>query len=302
MDQRIREGERRARFFILGPVSRDLLQQSSESLAGRIAFKELTPFSFTELAAAKERFDPDRPWLRGGLPGSPLAGEGPRQLGLAEQFHIDLPGTGYSPAGTAPPGRAHAPVLVDARPGPGHQLNQSRLAGSLGVSGHTIRHYLDVLTDLYMVRQLPPWSGNSRKRLVESPKLYVRDSGLVHHLTNIPNTETLARHPLRGKSWEGFIVENLLNRLPEIWAASYCRTRAGAEIDLVLEAAGGEVVAIEIKRTLSPRPGKGFRLAAEDVNATRRFHLIPSDERFPIGAGTEAIGLPDLLHELELND
>ncbi|MEA3290862.1 MAG: ATP-binding protein [Pseudomonadota bacterium] len=298
VDQRIREGESYGQFFILGSASRDLLRQSSESLAGRIAYKELSPFSFTELAAHERKFDSDRLWLRGGFPGSYLAGDDRaswewRSNFISTYLERDIPQLG--PRLPAERMRRLWSMLALSQ---GAQLNLSRLAGSLGVSGHTVRHYLDVLTDLYMVRQLQPWAGNSRKRLVKSPKIYVRDSGLVHRLANIPDFETLAGHPIRGESWEGYVVENILNQLPDTWIANYYRTSAQAEIDLVLEAAGGEVIAIEIKRTLSPRPGKGFRLAAEDVQASRRFYVIPTTDRFPIGADTEAIGLADLIREL----
>ncbi|MEZ5962457.1 MAG: DUF4143 domain-containing protein [Planctomycetota bacterium] len=118
--------------------------------------------------------------------------------------------------------------------GQGNQLNAARLAASLGVSGNTVRHYLDVLTDLFMVRQLRPWSGNSIKRLVKAPKVYVRDSGLAHHLAHSQDLDILLGHPLRGATWEGFVLENILARLPNGWQASYYRTSAQAEIDLVL--------------------------------------------------------------------
>jgi predicted AAA+ superfamily ATPase len=163
------------------------------------------------------------------------------------------------------------------------------------VSGHTVRHYLDVLTDLYMVRQLPPWSGNSTKRLVKAPKVYVRDSGLLHRLVNIPDLETLLGHPLCGDSWEGFIIENLLVHLPDSWTASYYRTSAQAEIDLVLEDPRRQVLAVEVKRTLTPQISKGFRLGCEDIRATRGYYVIPTGGRYPIGNAVEAITISELI-------
>jgi predicted AAA+ superfamily ATPase len=181
----------------------------------------------------------------------------------------------------------------------GAQLNTARLASSLGVSGHTIRAYLDVLTDLYMVRQLPPWSGNSRKRLVKTPKVYVRDSGLMHRLVNIPDVETLLGHPLCGASWEGFVMSNLLTHLPDTWAASYYRTSAQAEIDLVLEGPRRRLLAIEIKRTLTPKASKGFQLGCEDIKATERYYVIPAGARYPLGYETEAVALDDFIQMMK---
>jgi len=179
--------------------------------------------------------------------------------------------------------------------GQGDPLNASRLATSLGVSGTTIRKYLDLLTDLYMVRQLRPWSGNSMKRLVKSPKVYVRDSGLLHSLTNLTDLETLLSHPLCGASWEGYVIENVLACMPQAWDSSDYRTSAQAEIDLVLESPDGRRIAIEIKRTLSPKPSKGFRFGADDIDATHRFFVIPRGDRYPLGGGIEAIGLTEFL-------
>ena len=150
-----------------------------------------------------------------------------------------------------------------------------------------------------MVRQLPPWSGNSRKRLVKAPKVYVRDSGLLHRLANIPDLETLLGHPLCGASWEGFVIENLLAHLPDAWAAMYYRTGAQAEIDLVLEGPRRRVMAIEIKRTLAPKVSKGFQLGCEDIGATERYYISPAGERYPLGYDTEAIALRDLMQLIQ---
>lgn len=298
VDERIRKHDRAGHFLVLGSASRDLLQQSSESLAGRIAYLELKPFSLIELLRNDPQFDAERLWLRGGFPLSYLAASDPsswewRTNFITTYLERDIPQLG--PRFPAEQMRRLWNMLAH---GQGTQLNLERLAAGLGVSGHTVRRYLDVLTDLYMVRQLPPWSGNVAKRLVKAPKIYVRDSGLVHRLANIPDTETLLGHPLCGGSWEGFAIESLLAHLPDTWRATYYRTSAQAEIDLVLEGPRRRVLAIEVKRTLQPTVSKGFRLGYEDVGATRGYYAIPAGERFPVAPQTEAVALTDLVTEL----
>ena len=298
VDERIRSGERAGHFLVLGSASRDLLQQSSESLAGRIAYLSLAPFSVTEILADKREANLDQLWLRGGFPGSYLAESEQTSWDWRSNFittylERDIPQLG--PRLPAEQMRRLWTMLVH---GQGGQLNTARLAGSLGVSGHTVRRYLDVLVDLYMVRQLPPWSGNSTKRLVKTPKVYVRDSGLLHRLAAIPDMETLLSHPLCGESWEGFALEHLLVHLPDFWAASYYRTGAQAEIDLVLEGPRQQVLAIEIKRTLTPQISKGFRLGCEDVKATERYYVIPSGEQYPLGPETSVITIAALAHRI----
>ena len=298
VDERIRSGERAGHFLVLGSASRDLLRQSSESLAGRIAYLELKPFSFSELRQAEVQFDPQRLWVRGGFPGSYLATNDHLSWEWRTNFIKTYVERDIPQLGLRLPAEQLSRLWSMLAYGQGGQLNTARLASSLGVSGHTIRHYLDVLTDLYMVRQLSPWSGNSQKRLVKTPKVYVRDSGLVHRLANIPDHETLLGHPLCGDSWEGFVIETLLSQLPDFWMASYYRTSAQAEIDLVLEGPRQRIIAIEIKRTLSPQVSKGFRLGCKDIGAIERYYVIPHGERYPLGHDTEAITLGDLLPQI----
>ena len=298
VDERIRAGERAGQFFVLGSASRDLLRQSSESLAGRIAYFELRPFSSLELIGVEGGDDPDRLWLRGGFPGSYLA----RNIEESSEWRGQFIGTylerDIPQLGLALPAEQMRRLWTMLAHGQGDPLNASRLATSLGVTGKTVRRYIDVLTDLYMVRQLTPWSGNSRKRLVKSPKVYVRDTGLLHRLANIHDHETLLGHPLCGPSWEGFAIEQILAHLPDSWQASYYRTSAQAEIDLVLEGPGRRTLAIEVKRTSTPRVGKGFLLGSEDVGATERYYVVPTAEAHPIGADTEAVGLLELVGRL----
>ena len=297
VDERIRSGERAGHFLVLGSASQDLLQQSSESLAGRIAYLELRPFSLSELVSHDSTSEQGRAWLRGGFPNSYLADSDDASWEWRTHFITTYLERDIPQLGPRLPAEQVRRLWTMLAHGQGSQLNSARLAGSLGVTGNTVRKYLDVLTDLYMVRQLPPWSGNSAKRLVKSPKVYLRDSGLAHRLANIPDLETLFGHPLCGASFEGFAIETILAHLPNTWRASYYRTGAQAEIDLVLEGAGDQVIAIEIKRTLSPRLGKGFLLGCEDIGATSRYCVTPSGGAFPMGSDTEAVNLQDFLQQ-----
>lgn len=294
VDERVRAGEKAGQFLVLGSASRDLLQQSSESLAGRISYIELTPFSLDEVAAGgKPAAAIDRLWLRGGFPGSYLARDPEASSEWRSQFlrtylQRDLPELGLRL-----PSERVGRLWAMLAHGQGDQLNAARLAASLGITGNTVRHYLDVLTELFMVRQLPPWSGNSKKRLVKAPKVYVRDCGLVHELTTITDLDTLLGHPLCGSSWEGFVIENTLAQLPSNWRASYYRTSAQAEIDLVLEGPRRQVLAIEIKRTLSPVLSKGFHNGFTDIAATRGFVIMPAGSRYPLAAMVDAVPLAE---------
>jgi predicted AAA+ superfamily ATPase len=298
VDERIRAGKRSGHFLVLGSASRDLLRQSSESLAGRIAYLELTPFSLLELPAATEPATLDTAWVRGGFPGSYLASSEDASWEWRGQFIATYLERDLPQLGARLPAEQMRRLWTMLAHGQGDVLNAAKLAAGLGVSGNTVRNYLDVLTDLYMVRQLAPWVGNSRKRLVRAPKVYGRDAGLVHRLANVPDLETLLGHPLCGHSWEGFVIEQLLAYLPDSWQATFYRTSAQAEIDLVLEGPRRRVLAIEVKRAAAPRPGKGFLLGCEDVRATERFIVIPSGEAHPVGHDTEAIGLLELLQRL----
>ena len=298
IDERIRAGERTGQFLILGSASPDLLRQSAESLAGRIRYLELKPLTLLELWPNDGEASLDRAWIRGGFPGSYLAGSAElswdwRSAFISTYLERDIPQLG--PRLPAERTRRLWSMLAH---GQGDLLNLSRLAEGLEVTGKTVRHYLDVLTDLFMVRQIPPWSGNSRKRLIRTPKVYVRDSGLLHLLANIPNLETLLGHPLCGPSWEGFAIEQLLNEKPDNWRASYYRSAGQAEVDLILEGPGNRVFTIEIKRTLSPRVSRGFRSAADDVGATERLYVIPSGESFPMAEGIEAVSLHEMIERL----
>lgn len=291
VDIRKRNGERVAHFLLLGSASRDLLQQPSETLAGRIRYQELKPLSILEIYNTDPSgFNPETLWLRGGFPDSYLSGNDDESWEWRSDFissyvERDIPQMG--PQIPATKMRRFWSMLAHLH---GQQANLSALGKSMGVSHTTIRTYLDILTDLYMVRQIPPWAGNTKKRLVKSPKIYLRDTGLLHRLLNISDFETLLGHPSVGASWEGFIIENIITSLSNKWQYSYYRTTAQTEIDLILEGPKGEIWAIEIKRSSAPRVTKRFHSGCRDINATKKFVIYSGSERFTMAENTEVIG------------
>lgn len=285
----------KGRFLVLGSASIDMLKQSSESLAGRIRYLELGPLDAGEVGRA--RLDPL--WLRGGFPESLLADSDAASLRWRTDFirtylERDVPQLGPRiPAETL---RRLWTMLAHQQ---GGLLNAAALARALAVDGKTVASYLDLLVDLLLVRRLPPWHGNVRKRLVKSPKVYVRDSGLVHALLGIGDREALLAHPVAGGSWEGLAIESLIAAAPSGTEAHFFRTAAGAEIDLLLKLPGHRKPwAIEIKRGLVPKLERGFDLACDTVHPERRLVVYGGLERFPLGEGLEAVSLNDLCAEL----
>ena len=249
-------------------------------------------------AGAKEA-DRAALWLRGGFPDSFLARSDAESLALRKDFirtylERDVPQFGPRlPAETL--GRFWT-MLAHSQ---GTMLNASRLAAGLAVSSPTVTRYIDLLVDLLLVRQLQPFHANTGKRLVKSPKVYVRDSGLTHALLGIEDHNELAGHPVVGASWEGFVVENLLAAAPARTEASFYRSAGGAEIDLVLDLPKDGRWAIEIKRSLTARPEKGFYQACDDIKPDRRFLVYPGTERYPATADTEVIGVREAAEMLQ---
>ncbi len=284
-----RHGKRVGRFLLLGSASRDLLQQS-ESLAGRIGYLELAPFDVLE-TPVDEHTDL---WVRGGFPESLLAADAERSLVWREAFirtylERDIPQLGPRiPATTL---HRFWTMLAHVQ---GGLLNAANLARSLAVDGKTVARYLDLMVDLMLVRRLQPFVANVSKRLVKAPKVYVRDSGIVHALLNIQNRDVLLGHPVSGASWEGFVIENLLDVAPERVMPFFYRTAAGAEIDLLLDIPGDGLWAIDITRGRTGVPERGFHVACQDVKPSRRFVVNTSGERYPVGDGVEAIGVASL--------
>ena len=290
-----RRGQGKGRFLVLGSASIDLLKQSSESLAGRIRYLELAPLDAGEVG--RDRLE--ALWLRGGFPESLLAVSDAASLRWRVDFirtylERDVPQLGPRiPAETL---RRLWTMLAHQQ---GGLLNAAALARALAVDGKTVAAYLDLLVDLLLVRRLMPWHGNIRKRLVKSPKVYVRDSGLVHALLGIGDREALLAHPVAGASWEGLAIESLIGAAPSGIDAYFFRTSAGAEIDLLLKLPGHrQPWAIEIKRGLAPKIERGFHLACESVRPERRLVVYGGVERFPLADGVEAVSLGDLCREL----
>ncbi len=293
IDQGKRRGRRANRFLLLGSASIDLLRQSGESLAGRIAYLELAPFDAFEF----QNRDINQLWLKGGFPDSTMALTDSQSFQWRLNFiktylERDIPLLGPRiPAETL---KRFWTMLAHNQ---GGLLNAAKLAGGLGVDGKTVANYLDLMVDLLLVRRLPPWHSNAGKRLIKSPKVYVRDSGLTHALLALRSQEELLGHPIVGSSWEGFVIENLLNVVGDNGQSSFYRSSAGAEIDLVIEDFKRQRWAIEVKRTLKPSPSKGFRIACEDIQADKKLLVYAGAEQYPLGDGFEAISLVDLINQ-----
>jgi len=299
VDERKRAGERAGQFLLLGSASRDLIQHSSETLAGRIRFLELSPFSIFELLSnAPQDFDIEKLWMRGGFPDSYLAGSDDESWDWRSDFIASYVERDIPLMGPKVPATRMKRFWMMLAHWQGQQVNMSSLGKSLEVDHKTIRSYLDILTDFYMVRQLQPWAGNTKKRLVKSPKVYLRDSGLLHFLLNISDYDTLLGHPVLGASWEGFVLESIIQSLSNKWQFSYYRTSGQTELDLVLEGPQNEVLAVEIKRSIAPKVSKGFHSASDDIKATRKFVVFSGEDRFPLTQDTEAINLNAFLAEL----
>jgi predicted AAA+ superfamily ATPase len=295
IDRRRRKGRRSRHFLLLGSASIDLLQQSAETLAGRIVYEELTPFSLSEIADSGPK-PADRLWMRGGFPDSFLAGSDEdsfrwRTAFIQTYLERDVPALGPRiPAETL---RRYWQMLAHNQ---GQMLNAVQIASALGVTSPTVARYLDIMVDLLLVRRLQPWATNAKKRLVRTPKVYVRDSGLVHALLGIRDLEELLGHPVAGASWEGMLLESVIDALPSTARPTFYRSAAGAEIDLVIEFSAKERWAIEIKRSIgNPAPSKGFYIGCEDIKATRQIVLYPGDETFRLNAKTEVMSLETLL-------
>ncbi|HEX3040525.1 MAG TPA: ATP-binding protein [Solirubrobacterales bacterium] len=294
IDRGRREGKGNGRFLLLGSASLELLAQSGESLAGRTAFAELAPLDLTEVGVDSL----DRLWVRGGFPESYLAGHNEASLRWRRDFirtylERDIPQLGPRiPAETL---RRMWTMLAHNQ---GGLLNAANVARGLGLSGATVGSYLDLMVDLLLVRRLPPRLANAGKRLVRSPKVYVRDSGLLHALLGIADKESLLGHPVVGGSWEGLAIENLIGVAGAEVEPSFYRTSGGAEVNLVLAWPDGREWAIEVKRTLSPKLERGLRSALADIEPERSFVVYPGSERYRLSNGVEAIGLAELCAEL----
>ena len=289
-----RAGKRAGLYLLLGSASLDLLKQTGETLAGRIAYLELAPLNLLETGAAQT----DSLWLRGGFPLSLTAPSDARSLRWRQDFirtylERDIPQ--FGPRIAADTLRRFWTMLAHHQSG---LLNVAQLARNIGVDAKTVQSYIDLLCDLLLVRRLPPWHANLGKRLVKSPKVYVRDSGLVHALLDIGTKETLLSHMVLGASWEGFVIENLLRCAPASVQGYFYRSSGGAEVDLLLTWPSGDIWAIEVKRSLTPKVERGFHAACEDLRPKRKFVVYPGLESFPLGHDITAMPLAALCREL----
>lgn len=266
-----------SRFILLGSASPHIVKLNTETLAGRIAYHELTPFSYTEI---KNRYTQEEHWIKGGFPGSLL----PEQDFISRKWlndfvetfiHRDLARLGFTVSATMV--RNLLSMIAHLHSG---MLNSSALANSLGLTHPTINKYLELLEGSFLIRRLPPYFINVGKRLTKSPKLYIRDSGLLHHLLRIFDMEQLRGNPSVGASWEGYVIEQIMSEAPEFSEFYYYRTQNGAEIDLLMFTPKGKIVAIEIKFSVSPSISKGFYQSVEDLKPDFKYIITPSGERF----------------------
>jgi predicted AAA+ superfamily ATPase len=297
IDERRAAGQRFGHFLLLGSAAMDLMQQSSETLAGRVAYLEMSPIVLNE--ALLTGLSESVLWNRGGFPNSLLAQDDQHSMAWRQDFirsylerdvHMFAP---RMPAETL--GRLWT-MLAHQQ---GGQLNQTQLAASLGVGANTVGRYIDLLTDLHLVRRLQPWFANVGKRLVKTPKVFVRDSGLVHALLGLKDENDVLGHPVAGASYEGFVLETLISQAGPAMKPYFYRTHDGAEIDLLFEQGGQPDLAIEVKRSSAPSPNRGFKQACDDLGIEKRFVVYPGEESFNLRQGAQAIGLKGMLERLQ---
>lgn len=292
IDTNREQGRKAGQFLLLGSAALDLLRQSSESLAGRISYLEMSGLNVLEGE------DIQKLWLRGGFPDSYLAADDDVAMDWLEDLirtylERDVPQLGFRvPAVRL---RRLWTMLAHLQ---GETLNTTKLAGSLEVQRSALNHYIDILTDLLLVRRLEPFHANVKKRLVKSPRYYVRDSGVLHRLLGIDTHDALLSNPVLGKSWEGFVVENIHSILPRRAKSYFYRTQAGAEIDLVLDMPGPEIWAVEIKYGTAPKLGKHYSRICDDIGADRKYIVYGGDDEFPVGDDVVMISLPRLMSRI----
>ena len=294
VDERIRAGEAAGQFLLLGSAAPELLRQSGESLAGRIAYLELSPLDVRETGGDLA----SRLWVRGGFPPSFLADSDWQSAEWREQFIRTYLERDVPQLGPRVPAETLRRLWTMLAHGQGSLLNMAVLARSLAIDGKTVARYVDLLADLFLVRRLAPFHANVRKRLVKSPKVYVRDSGLVHALLRLDDEDGVLGHPVAGASWEGFVLETLIRAAPARTRATFYGTATGVEVDLLLELPDNRLWAMEIKRASAPKVEKGLRTAMDDLRPDRTFLVYSGAERYPLSGGIEAIGLTAMANAL----
>jgi predicted AAA+ superfamily ATPase len=296
IDDRRAAGDRTGHFLLLGSAAIDLMRQASETLAGRVAYLDLAPIDALEFPP--QVGDTDRLWIRGGFPDSLLAADDPASLAWRRAFirsYLERDVPMFAPRIPAETIGRLGTMLAHSQAAP---LNQSRIASSLEVSSPAVTRYVDLLVDLLLVRRLRPWSGNTGKRLVRSPKVYIRDSGVTHALLDLETWEQVLGHPVAGPSWEGFVIENLIAAAGDRRTPYYYRTEDGAEIDLLFERGGSIEMVIEIKRSTAPVLSRGFHLARQTLKSSEAYLVHGGTESWPMADGVTAIGLHELMEKL----
>ena len=311
IDENRWRGHDAGQFLLLGSASMNLLRQTSESLAGRIAYLEMGGLNALEVKEAAVEKDPwldgsgkenteamRALWLRGGFPSAYLAADTSHAFDWLEDLirtylERDVPQMGFRiPAGRL---RRLWTMLAHLQ---GEPVNTTTLAGNLETRRATVNEYLEVLTDLLLLRRLQPWHTNVGKRLVKSPRYYVRDSGILHRLLGIASHDGLLSHPVLGKSWEGFVIENIHSVLPRRADTWFYRTAAGAEIDLLIQLNSRELWAVEIKHGSAPRLPRHFSRVCAELGVTRSFIVYGGGEEYPLSRETTAISLRGMMRRL----
>lgn len=295
IDKRRREGRDSGQFLLLGSASLELVKQAGKRLAGRVAYLDMTPLHALEVG--KENVE--KLWTRGGFPQSYLAASDEdsfrkRKYLIRSYLEKDIPFFDRS----VPQETMQRLWLMLAHL-QGQPFNASAIADNLGIDYRKVIAYTDLLVDLMLVRRLQPFHINIGKRLVKTPLLYIRDSGLLHALLTIQNWDTLITHPISGSSWEGFVIENLMAVAPDYVIPYFYRTSSGAEMDLVLLFPDQSKLAIEIKRSPRPKLSKGFYSSQKDIQPKHSYIVTPEEKAFPIDEQTKQIGLYELMTQLK---
>lgn len=293
----IDRNRRPGRFILLGSASQDLIQKTSESLAGRVGLIELTPFTIEEVEQSAN-FELNKFWLRGGYPDSYLASSDQGSVLWRENFlrtyvERDIPQLGFQI-----PALQLRRLLTMCAHNQGQLFNSSKLGESLGVTYQTIRRYIDLMEQTFIIRSLPPFEKNIKKRLVKSPKIYVRDSGLLHRLLQVDDFNSLMGNPVFGPSWEGFVIENIISSLKDCKFYFY-RSATGDELDLLIER-GTRTIAVECKASSAPQVTKGFWNAIETTKPDKTYIVSPVSASYPFKKDVEVCRLSDFLKKVEL--
>ncbi len=295
IDQNRFAGKEGSQFLLLGSASMGLMRQASESLAGRISYMDLSGLNILEIGSDKTQ----QLWLRGGLPKCCLAKSDKVAMHRLED-HIrtslerDIPQYGFR----VPSARMRRLWIMLAYL-QGETVNSSELARNLEVDRKTVVHYIDILTELLLVRRIEPWFSSAKKRRVKSPRYNIRDSGVLHRLLGVANYDALLSHPVLAKSWKGFVIENLYSVMPQLAETSFYCTSAGAEIDLVIKMPNARVWAIEIKFGRAPKPSKHFSRTCDDVGATSKYVVYGGEEEFPVGEDVRMISVERMMCKLD---